>query len=103
MSWTFCCPRCGHISQGVDAKMGYCGKCHNFTRVALKVTGCLAPECERPVMERGVLCEAHWQAVPRELQRDFYRARYKFEQGIDGGEDLANQTVAKIERCINGG
>lgn len=103
MSWEFRCPRCGKVSHNEnDAKFGYCGACHDFTGRKFRVERCMAPGCDRPVEDRFVLCEGHWRAVPRELQQDFYRARYKFEQGLEGGEILVSDAVRAIERFIDG-
>lgn len=102
MSWEFKCPRCGAVSHNPkDAELGYCGKCHDFTRKSLKVTICLATHCQEPVAKRSVLCEQHWSMLPKDLQKEFYRSRYKYEQGFEGGEILIGETITRILEAID--
>jgi hypothetical protein len=103
MGWQYRCPRCGKTSHSEqDAKHGYCGACHDFTRIKFTNTGCVAVGCGRPVSERMVLCDDHWAATPRDLQKEFYRARYKYEQGFEGGEVLVRDTIQKMTEVLRG-
>lgn len=102
MGWEFKCPRCGMTSHNPkDAELGYCGACHDFTRLTLTVETCLATGCQEAVVKRSVLCDAHWTALPKELQKEFYRSRYKFEQGFEGGQIMISETIARILESID--
>lgn len=34
---------------------------------------CTAPDCERPIQDRFLMCPAHWKRVPPDLQKRVYR------------------------------
>jgi len=65
------------------------------------VKSCLATGCTEPIAKRTVLCEVHWARLPKELQKEFYRSRYKFEQGFEGGDILIGETITRILEAID--
>jgi hypothetical protein len=102
MGYEFTCPKCGMTSHNPkDAELGYCGNCNDFTRKTLTVKLCLATHCQEPIAKRTVLCEQHWSMLPKDLQKEFYRSRYKFEQGFEGGEILIGETITRILEAID--
>lgn len=97
MPYEFRCPRCGKTSHNPkDAEFGYCGACHDFTRTNLEIAKCVVNGCELKPSPRHVMCAAHWRDVPRSQQQEFYRARYKFEQGFEHAGALLKTVIAEL-------
>ena len=103
MSWEFKCPLCGSISKNSkDAELGYCYRCNNFTRRKLSLAICVIYDCHEQVCNGKILCSYHWSILPRELQKESYRWRYKLKQGLDDGAGF-DKMISEIKSFIKGG
>jgi hypothetical protein len=65
---------------------------------------CVVSGCTAEVEVGHLMCDEHFMCLSRDMQQQFYRARYKYEKRFEGGEALLNavmQTCAEaVEQTI---
>ena len=62
--------------------------------------GCPYTPCQNDVQPGHIFCTDHWAMIPRPLQKQLYRARYKCDHDEPGGPKLFTATISEAVEVI---
>jgi hypothetical protein len=96
--------------------MRHCGRgVRGFAKGALKmesgtsdkrvfeIDACVVKGCAAKVRPGHLMCDEHFAMLSREQQQQFYRARFKYEQRAEGGDQLLHAVMATCAESVEQG